>query len=339
MLDDRKKAVLGALIEDFILTAEPVGSKRLVERYGLEISPATVRNELAQLEELGYISQPHISAGRIPTDLGYRFYVDRLKEAAETDGREAFQVNRFYAELNHEISQLIRETSHILSELTKCAALVSAPDIRKERIKHIDLVALGGQDALIVVITSKGSISKIVVDIGKHTTPAELSNLETTVNKVLADVPVESAAGRAFDFSGLGEREKLLVKRVHAHVVDSLAKNLAERVYFEGAAYLLAKPEITALARAHEVIDLLDKNYKLLEWLQAIADEREVFVSIGGENQLDIEGFSLVASGYEVGGESMGVLGILGPTRMDYSKAIGAVRTIARNLGEILAEL
>ena len=129
-----------------------------------------------------------------------------------------------------------------------------------------------------------------------------------------------------------------LLKQVQQHIGEGLAKNLTERVYYDGAAYLLARPEVSALSRSHEVIGLMEQNYRLLDWLQAASDECEVIVSIGEDNQLELNGFSLVASGYEVHGQAVGVLGILGPTRMDYPRAISAVRHIAKNLGEVLAE-
>ncbi|MDP1808242.1 MAG: heat-inducible transcriptional repressor HrcA [Actinomycetota bacterium] len=336
MLDERKRHILSALIKDFVTTAEPVGSKRLVERYALQISPATVRNELATLEELGYISQPHTSAGRVPTDLGYRFYVDQLSKVSTPMENDFAEVKEFYSRLNHEIGLLMRETSHLLSELTHCAALVYAPDIRKERIKHIDLVGLEGRGALIVVITSNGSVSKQVFDCPGVIEAETLKKLEAILNRSLADQPVDDISSANLIAAGLTGAESGLLKQVKAHIVESLAKKLTERVYYDGAAFLLARPEVSAVRRAHEVIGLLEQNYRLLDWLQAASDECEVIVSIGAENQLDLNGFSLVASGYEVHGQSVGVLGILGPTRMDYPKAISAVRHIAKNLGEVL---
>ena len=326
------------MIEDFVATAEPVGSKRLVDQYELRISPATVRNELASLEELGYISQPHTSAGRVPTDLGYRFYVDQLSQVSTPAENDFAQVKEFYSRLNHEIGLLMRETSHLLSMLTSCVALVYAPDIRKERLKHIDLVGLGGRGVLIVVITSNGSVSKQVFDFPGTVDGETLTRLESALNRLLAEQPVDDISGVELEDHGLSVAEAGLLKQVQVHIVEGLAKNLTERVYYDGAAHLLARSEASALRRAHEVIGLLEQNYRLLDWLQAASDGCEVIVSIGGENQLELNGFSLVASGYEVHGEPVGVLGILGPTRMDYPRAISAVRHIAKNLGEVLAE-
>ncbi len=338
MLDARKRYILSALIEDFIITAEPVGSKRLVEKYALGISPATARNELAWLEEMGYISQPHTSAGRVPTDSGYRFYVDMLKEESRPSAADLQAIGNFYGELNHEIGQLMKETSRLLAELTRCAALVYAPDIRKERIKHIDLVGLGGRGVLLVVITSNGSVSKQVVDFSIAVEAETLARLERSLNDSLADLTVDDVPAAVLQAGGLTAPESAMLEQAHAYIVKSLDKDAAERVYYDGAAYLLAGAETSAARRANEVLGLLERNYRLLEWLQAIADECDVIVSIGAENQLDLNGFSLVASGYEVHGQPVGVLGILGPTRMDYQKAIGAVRHIAKNLGQVLAE-
>lgn len=337
MLDERKQSILSALIEDYVVTAEPVGSKRLVEKYAFKISPATVRNELAALEEMGYISQPHTSAGRVPTDLGYRYYVDQLKNVPSPVEGNFEEIKKVYAELNHELGQLMRETSHLLSVLTHCAALVCAPDIRRESIKHIDLVALGRQGVLVIVITSTGSVSKQVVAFSAPVPVETLKKLEIMLNASLSDQPVDQI-GSIGAGEGLTQLENSLLGQIKDQIVDSLATNFAERVYYDGAAYLMAHPEISALRRAHEVIGLLEENYRLIEWLRTASDECEVIVSIGAENELELNGFSLIASGYEVHGQPAGVLGILGPTRMDYPKAIAAVRCIAVNLGEVLAE-
>jgi heat-inducible transcriptional repressor len=338
-MDDRKRAILCAVIEDFISGAEPVGSKRLVEDHAMGISPATVRSELARLEEMGYLSQPHTSAGRVPTDMGYRYYVDHLGDSPSQLPSQVAEIRRFYAQLNHEIGQMMRETSHLLSRLTSCVALVYAPDISRERIKHIDLVALGGKGLMIVVITSTGFVSKQVIDHGGRLTGDLPLKMENMLNDCLVGLPAAQVAAARLATAGFTSEEAALADSVRDCILSGLTGGETERVYFNGAAYLLDSRVSDNLSRARRVLGLLEQNYRLLEWFQLVADSAEVTISIGSENALDLEGYSLVASGYEMGGENAGALGILGPTRMDYGRAITAVQCIAESLSEVLSDL
>ena len=337
MLDERKQKILSAVIEEFITTAEPVGSKRLVERYGLRISPATVRNELAGLEEMGFLSQPHTSAGRVPSETGYRYYVNGLEKKKTPQVVESTKIRQYYSDLNFEIGQLMSDTSHLLSELTNCASLVWAPDINKEKIKHIDLVGLGGRAVMIVVITSAGSLSKQVVDLGKKIENDTLLEVEKLLNRTLTNVGVEHVGDIAFEMGDLDQEERQLVAKIRFIIEKKLVAGLTQRVDHAGTEHLIEE-NIISIKRAHEVIDKLERNYQFLEWLQAVTEECNVMVSIGSENEYNLDGFSLVASGYEVEGELVGVLGILGPTRMDYIQVIPTVEYMAKNLSEFLAE-
>lgn len=339
MLDERKQLILWAVINDFICNAEPVGSKRLVDQYALDISPATARHELAVLEELGYLSQPHTSAGRVPTDLGYRYYVDWLTENTESALVEHGHVRDFFAELNYEIDQLMKETSHLLASLTSCVALVYAPDIRQENIKHIDLVRLGSNRVMIVVITSNGSLSKQVLDAAGEWGPEVFVKLERVLNFALNGVSVGLIDKIDFEVSDLSVSERALLEIIKERIIRGLAGAASEQVYYDGAAHLLTEPEFGNLIRVREVFELLEQNYLLLEWLETAAGNCEVIVSIGSENELNLGGLSLVASGYEINGKSVGALGVIGPTRMDYPRAISTVKCIARNLGAALAEI
>ena len=339
-MDDRKKKILDGVIEAFIMTAEPVGSKRLVEQFGLDISPATVRNELAALEEMGFVRQPHTSAGRVPSDLAYRYYVDSLERRKTPKLVELVEIRNCYCDINMEIGQLMKETSKLLSELTNCASLVWAPDIRKEKIKHIDLIGVSGHAVLVVLITTAGSLSKQVLDLGKKTISKEmLADVEATLNRAWADTEVENLADFVLDeVDGHGEK-KWMVSQINSLIKEELATDFTKRVYSDGTENLIDKPDIMTIKRAEEVVEELERNFQVLEWLQIVTQECEVMVSIGSENELNLEGYSLVASGYEIEGEPAGVLGILGPTRMDYDRAIATVEHMAKNLGEVLAEL
>jgi heat-inducible transcriptional repressor len=338
MLDNRKQTILSAVIEDFIYSAEPVGSKRLVEKYGWSISSATVRHELALLEEMGYLSQPHTSAGRVPTDMGYRFYVDALavREAPTT---ELVHIEGFYGRLTHEIGELMRETSNYLARVTSTMAIVYAPDIRREKIKHIDLIGSGAKSLIIVVIMSNGSISKQALAFGTDIADEALVKLEARLNAALTGASVDEAWRKPIELNGLSAEEAELLEGIAGSVLDSLSGNNSDRVFYDGATYLLDYPELTDLGEMRRVMALIGQNCALLEWLQTACNTGGLTVSIGAENELELSGYTVIASGYEVGGQSVGALGVLGPTRMDYRRAMSAVKQIADELGKALGQL
>jgi len=327
---------LSAVIEDFIYTAEPVGSQRLVEKCGLSVSSATVRNELSALEELGYLSHPHTSAGRVPTDMGYRFYVDSLSE--DGTGQMA-ELSSFSIGLTMEIGDLMRETSHFLAGLTRTMAVVYAPDIKRERVKHIDLIGLGSAKVMIVVILSNGSISKQLFDSVRDAPAEALLTLEKRLNEAFVGKLVDDLAMVDMPNEGSSASEAALLKRLCSAVVDSLSVDVSDRVYHDGATQLLEYPELGGLEEMRQALTLIEHNYRLFEWLREAAEAGELIVRIGAENELALVGYTVIASGYEVRGEAAGALGVIGPTRMDYRRAISAVCQIADKLGEALGEL
>lgn len=340
VLDERKKMILRAVVERYVANAEPVSSKCLVEENNWPVSSATVRHEMALLEEMGYLTHPHTSAGRVPTDLGYRFFVDSLIENQNITESEAELIRRFYASLNYELDELMKETSYLLSELTQYAAVVFAPDIKKDKVKHIDLITLSYQAFLVVLITSSGSVSKRVIKLDQFQ-EEDLKVAEQLLNDKLRDLNVSqikefSVAGNLTGLSSnLTETQKIIVEESKKAIVSCLNKT-DNRVYFGGTANLLNQPEFESLKRLQNLLNLIEYNYSLLDFLNYIAQNCETLVSIGSESQLRLEGLSLVAARYSLGKKNKGVVGILGPTRMNYPKIIPTVRYIAKNLQNVL---
>ncbi len=339
MLDSRKQKILSAVIQDFTFTAEPVGSKRLVEKYDLEISPATVRNELSALEEMGYLSHPHTSAGRVPTDEGYRFYVDVLLNTQDLAVSELVEIGRVYDELTHEVGRMMKESSQLLARLTSSVAVVYAPDIRKERVKHIDLVWIGANAIMIIVIMSNGSISKQMIETAGEVSEEALGRLEARLDKSLARVAVGQVGEASIDTEGLSEPESAFLEMLMRVIEDGMEIGLADRVYSDGAASLFDHPEFTDLDQARRIIALIEADYSLLGWLREASQRTELTVQIGAENELALDGCSLIASGYGIDGESAGAVGVLGPTRMDYGRTIAAVRYVAQQLGDVVIRM
>ncbi len=341
MLNDRRRRVLKALVEEYISSATPVGSKTLVARYELGCSPATVRNELSILEETGYVRQPHVSAGRIPTDSGYRNFVDELleHEAGEID-RDIAGAALHYAV---EVDDLMRETSAALTRLTSCLAVTVAPSVTTSRVKRIDLLSMSSRRALFVLITESGQVVNRSIELSDDTLPERLSEIERALNAALvgkraSEIRPLRDALESSEALKAGERATAdgVVGRVVDEILDALAETDRDRLYHVGVPALLAQPEFHDAERARPLIEFLEDGLALLEALSDVLGHHGLVVRIGHENRAaELGNVSLVATNYGTSSAD-GVVGVIGPTRMDYNRAITAVRSVADGLEDAL---
>jgi heat-inducible transcriptional repressor len=335
MLNDRRRRVLQALVEEYIASATPVGSRTLVNRYELGCSPATVRNELAILEETGYVVQPHVSAGRLPTDTGYRSFVDVLIESGltTTDDGEMRSAVCHHAS---EIDELMRETSLALTQLTSCLAVVLAPSITLTRVKRIDLLSLASRRALFVLITESGQVVNRRVELRNDTPPERLAEVERSLNSALDGkraADIRPLRGALEDASG----EDGLVALVVDEILDALDEADRDRLYHVGVPALLAQPEFQKVGEARPLIEFLEDGIAVLETLSEALGSTDISVRIGHENRrAELGNVSIVATNFGVGGAD-GIVGVIGPTRMDYQRAMAAVRIMADGLSEALS--
>ena len=334
MLNDRRQRVLSALVEEYIQSAHPVGSRALVERYRLGCSPATVRNELSILEETGYVYQPHVSAGRVPTDSGYRSFVDELlaEDPALATASEAHDA------LLHrsEVDELMRQASALLTRLTNCMAVVLAPELSLSRIRRVDLLSMAPRRAIFVLITETGQVVNRAIELPEDATPERLAEVERAINAAFTDK--RSAEIRPVRDAMAGDtKSSLLVARVVDEILDSLAEADRDRLYHGGIPALLSQPEFSDADHVLPIMRALEDGIGMLESLSEFLAENSVAVRIGSENRrAELGNVSIVATHY--GGSSVdGVVGVIGPTRMDYTKAITAVRAVADGLNEALS--
>lgn len=336
MLSERRRRVLKALVEEYIASGQPVGSKLLVDCYHLGCSPATVRSELAALEETGYVYQPHVSSGRVPTDTGYRAFVDELLETGKPapDG-EALPVRRSYLELAGEIDDLIRQTSVALSHLTHYVAVVMAPTLNLSRIRRVDLVSMGARRALLVVITESGQVVNRHVALSEEATPERLAEVERALNASLSDKQAVEVRPlrRAMD---TGRAEHALLAEIIGQVLECLEEADRDRLYHVGVPELLALPEFSDTSMVRPLLTVLEDGLVMLETLSEVMRDGGLTVRIGSENSArELGHMSLVATKY--GSENAdGIVGVIGPTRMDYSRSIAAVHSAAEELSEAL---
>jgi heat-inducible transcriptional repressor len=333
VLDERKLAVLRAIVEDYVSTTEPVGSKSLVDRHGLDVSPATIRNDMAVLEEQGFIAQPHTSAGRIPTDKGYRLFVDRLSNIKPMSAAERRAIEAFLAGA-YSLDDIVARTVRLLAQLTRQVAVVQYPSLSQSAVRHIELVSLGPQRVLLVLITDTGRVEQATVDLPNAADPESIGHLRAVLNACLDGHRLSDAAATV---TGLTDRipvpERPNAGAVFSVLLDSLAERHEERVVFAGTANLAA-PDFGRGLR--DVLEALEEQVVLMRLLGEVASPSTLTVLIGAETGL--QGASVVSTGYGARGQAVAKLGVLGPTRMDYPGTMGAVRAVARYVGQILGE-
>lgn len=336
-LNPRRRTVLTALVEEYIRSVQPVGSKALVDRYRLGCSPATVRSELAALEDTGYVYQPHVSAGRIPTDSGYRAFVDDVAERGELSAEEIDAVHGRYERLEREMTEVMRETSAVLSALTSYVAVVAAPTLRRARIRRISVVPLATRRALVVVVTDSGQVANRTVDFDYDTDSATLAEVEANLNGLLDGLLRDDVLRVRGMASADGDVRTRATLRVLDEVIDCMVEADEDRVLTGGVSALLAQPEFSDPAAVRPLLAVLEDGLSMLRVLSDVMSTGDVLVRIGHENRLDaLSRVSFVAGRYG-DGESGGIVGVIGPTRMDYPRAVASVRTVADTLSDILS--
>jgi heat-inducible transcriptional repressor len=338
MQDERRLAVLRAIVEDYVSTQEPVGSKALVERHGLGVSPATVRNDMAALEEEGLITQPHTSAGRIPTDKGYRLFVDRLttiKPMSVAEKRAIATILDGAVDLDDVVQRSVR----LLAQLTHQVALVQYPTLSRSTVRHIELVALTPTRLLVVLILSSGRVEQRLVELGVTTDDDDIAALRAR----LGGAVVGQIVAEASRVLGTLEEPPGAAGVAQAAVVDALVEALSdhrssERVAVGGAANLARFGDSFELS-VRPLLEALEEHVVLLKLLGEAHSGGTVTVRIGHEGPYqEFASTSVVSTGYGPSDEAVGSLGVVGPTRMDYPGTMAAVRAVARYVSRILDE-
>ena len=338
MLEERRLAVLRAIVEDYVATHEPVGSKALVERHHLGVSPATIRNDMAALEEEGFIAQPHTSAGRVPTDLGYRLFVDRLSTVKPLSAPERRAIHQFLDEAV-DLDDVMTRTVRLLAQITRQVALVQYPSLTRSTIRHIDLVSLGPTRLILVIIVDTGRVEQRAID-----TPAPVTD------ELLADVRarlVSALSGKAFSgvpeaveqlAEAFAEADRPTVSTIVTAVLECTRERTDERVVLGGTAHLARYGEAFPIA-IQPVLEALEEQVVLLRLLGEASNPLAVTVRIGHENPIEgLAATSVVTASYGRGDQPVASLGVVGPTHMDYSGNIAAVQAVARYVSRILDE-
>jgi len=340
MHEDRRLAVLRAIVEDYVATEEPVGSKALVERHGLGVSPATVRNDMAALEEEGFITQPHTSAGRVPTDKGYRLFVDRLTTVKPMSAAEKRAIATIL-DGAVDLDDVVQRSVRLLSQLTRQVAVVQYPTLSRSTVRHVELVALAPTRLLVVLILSTGRVEQRLVELSRELTETELHDLRASVlhaatGSVIADA---ITALRALVPEADGPGDDGVTAAVVETLVDAMSDHRSDHRVAVGGAANLARYGESFDTAVRPLLEALEEHVVLLKLIGEATTGGAVTVRIGHEGPYqELSSTSVVATGYGPGDEALATLGIVGPTRMDYPGSMAAVRAVARYVSRILDE-
>ena len=336
-ISSRKREVLRRVVEEYVSTGQPVGSKVLVERLGMDVSPSTVRNELAELEGLGLLTHPHTSAGRVPTESGYRLYAQELVETLDSRPEKLpLQI----AEMRNELETALQSTTETLSQATRLLALVSAPSLGAASVRHVDVLQLQPRAVIVVVITSAGGVTKRVLELEDPADPGLVDWARTYLEEQLIGLGLGSSTlRRRLEDPALPARERAFLGRLRPAFVDAIADD-GPRLFVGGAAALLGDARGSELEACHRLLDVLERRAAVLELLSDALDPRRIVVRVGPEVEGgQLRDVSYVGASYGLASRSLGSVALLGPLRMDYEKAIRTVRAAAFELSRLVGDV
>jgi heat-inducible transcriptional repressor len=339
MVEDRKLAVLRAIVEDYVSTQEPVGSRALVERHQLGVSPATVRNDMAALEDEGFITQPHTSAGRVPTDKGYRLFVDRLSQVKPLSAAEKRAITTLLQGVV-DLDDVVQRSVRLLAQLTRQVAIVQYPTLSRSTVRHVELVDLVGTRLLLVLILSTGRVEQRVVDLPEPVGDETVADIRTALNRATVGRRLADAAENLAELPAQFEQGRQApVAVVAAVLVEAMSDHRSDERVVVGGTANLARFGDGFDAAIKPMLEALEEHVVLLKLLGEATSPSTLTVRIGHEVPYqELSSTSVVATGYGPGDEALATLGIVGPTRMDYPGTMATVRAVARYVSKILDE-
>jgi len=332
-LDERKMKILRAIINDYIDTAEPIGSRTIARKHELGLSSATIRNEMADLEDMGYLDQPHTSSGRIPSDKGYRLYVDHLMKLSELTHEEIQSIKDALEIKINELSQLIRQTSVVMSNITKYTSIAISPQLRRSTLKAVQVVPIAKGKALVIVVVNAGVVRNMLVKIQDSITPDQLIRISNLLNEKLTGLNVEQINRSLIrDIN----KQMFIHNDTLMPILDGVAECIEQidnaEIFLDGTTHIFNYPEFKDVEKARGFLNVLEKKKIVRELLNDISNN-EINIHIGNENTIDeIKDCTLLTTTYNFGDMVVGSIGIIGPTRMDYSRVISAMNYIRKKM-------
>ncbi|WP_027716297.1 heat-inducible transcriptional repressor HrcA [Desulfuromonas sp. TF] len=337
-LNERSRRILEAIIEDYIGTAEPIGSRAVTRRHHLSLSPATVRNVMADLEEMGYLISPHTSAGRVPTEKGYRFYVDSLLRVGPLTSQQQKKIEDYYCRKGMQAEERLREAGKVLSAISRYTGIVMAPRFTTTVFRQIEFIRLSQGRILVVFVSRSGLVQNKIIEIDEDIAPRELEQISAYLNHTLGGLTIQQVKERIIEEMA---KEKALYDKLLQRALklsqEVFQEEAGEQVFIEGASNILDQPEFADLERMKRLFRTFEQKSLLVELLDKSQSAEGVNIFIGSDTEYSgISGCSLVTSTYSSSRGTIGSLGVIGPTRMPYSVVIPIVDYTARLLSQIL---
>ncbi|NMB09005.1 MAG: heat-inducible transcription repressor HrcA [Tissierellia bacterium] len=339
MLDDRKLKVLYAVINSYLISAEPIGSRTISKEYDFGVSSATIRNEMSDLEDLGYLNKPHTSAGRVPSDKAYRLYVNQLLESKKSkiDMAKKHNIKKALIKESREIDQLIQNSAKILSAVTSYTALALSPQLKESKLKHIQLLPIENREILLVIVSDSGIVKNTIFRVDENIPENHLNIISNYLNSKLKGLTIDEI-GKVMEESIFKEMYefKEVIENIIPIITKSLEDNDDVEVYADGVTKIFDFPEYKDLDKAKSFIAFMEDKDLLIDILKD-SPHNGIEITIGDENIYDpLKECSLITTTYKLGNMTIGKIGVIGPTRMDYFRVINAMRVFSQNLNEVL---
>ncbi len=336
-LSDRSRQILEAVIEDYIRTAEPVGSRSVSRKHSLALSPATIRNVMSDLEELGFLASPHTSAGRIPTDKAFRFYVDSLLTVRSIEKEQQEQILSQYKLHGKDVAEILKETSRILSSFSHYMGVVVTPRFNATFFRHMEFIRLGGRTILAILVSKNGVVQNKIIETDEVMCSEDLVRMSNYLNELLQGLTIAEVRNRILLEM---QDEKVRYDTMLARALNLSAQTLDENgteVFIEGQFNILELPEFADVTRMKDVFRAFEEKNQLVTLLDRCIESEGVHIFIGSENYLSrMEKMSVITAPYMTGSKTVGVLGVIGPTRMGYDRVIPIVDYTAKLLSKLL---
>jgi heat-inducible transcriptional repressor len=339
-LTPRQREILKVLVQEYVASATPVGSAVIQQRGQLNVSSATIRSELAVLEELGYVAQPHTSAGRVPTVKGYRYFVEQLMEQVDLPVPEQRMIRHQFHQIRLDLDQWMRLTAAVLARTAQSASLVTPPHAANSRFRHLELISVSNSVCLMILVLQDSSIHQELLLTSTPISQEALSRASNKLNALLYNRSAsEIQASTDPELAALGDWEAQVLQRVLDLLQQADRRSISE-IYQDGLANVMRQPEFAVAGKFRQVVEILERRTLLESILARILNANGVQVIIGGEGPYEeIEDLSLVLSPYGIKGEASGVLGVMGPRRMPYARAVSAVRYVAHLMDRLIADV
>jgi heat-inducible transcriptional repressor len=333
-LNSRRQRILKQIVEEYVVSAQPVGSESVARRHDPPVSSATVRNEMAVLEGLGYIAQPHTSAGRVPTDSGYRYYVERLMPGFGPTPGEQRRIRHQFHQIASEVGQWAHLASSVLAETVHAASVVTLPVSPKARVRRVEFVGLGERVVLVVLILQSGSVRQHVEHLADPLDREELPRVSAVLNSALEGKTARQAARLGAGMSGF----EIAFRDAAVRMLEQADRQTFEEIYYEGLSHMLDQPEFAQSEKVRPVVEVLERSQILGAFLADVMDGTGIQVIIGNEHRLEpLRATATVLTRYGSSGDIRGVLGVVGPTRLPYWRAVPMVRFMA-SLMDVLVD-